>query len=166
MYHSIDQFLKDWAYEAEATKKTLANLTDASLEQRVTPDGRSLGRLAWHIAVTIPEMTRRAGLPVDGPDDHAAPPAKVAEIAAAYEKSAASLAECLPSQWTDAMLAEDVDMYGQTWKKGIVLSALAFHQCHHRGQMTVLMRQAGLKVPGIYGPAREEWEAFGMPAQE
>jgi hypothetical protein len=29
--------------------------------------------------------------------------------------------------------------------------------------MTVLMRQAGLKVPGVYGPAREEWAAYGMP---
>jgi len=24
------------------------------------------------------------------------------------------------------------------------------------------MRQAGLKVPGTYGPAKEEWGAFGM----
>jgi hypothetical protein len=26
-----------------------------------------------------------------------------------------------------------------------------------------LMRQAGLKVPGVYGPAREEWSLWGMP---
>jgi hypothetical protein len=30
----------------------------------------------------------------------------------------------------------------------------------------VLMRQAGLSVPGVYGPAREEWAAMGMPAME
>ena len=29
------------------------------------------------------------------------------------------------------------------------------HQNHHRGQMTVLMRQAGLTVPGVYGPAKK-----------
>jgi len=40
------------------------------------------------------------------------------------------------------------------------------HQNHHRGQMTVLMRQAGLTVPGIYGPAKEEWGNFGMEAPE
>jgi uncharacterized damage-inducible protein DinB len=28
--------------------------------------------------------------------------------------------------------------------------------------MTVLMRQAGLKVPGVYGPAREEWTTYRM----
>jgi hypothetical protein len=32
--------------------------------------------------------------------------------------------------------------------------------------MTVLMRQAGLKVPGVYGPSREEWSQFGMQPQE
>jgi len=26
------------------------------------------------------------------------------------------------------------------------------------------LRQAGLKVPGVYGPAREEWTAYGMQA--
>jgi len=46
-----------------------------------------------------------------------------------------------------------------------VLVSLITHQAHHRGQMTVLMRQAGLKVPGVYGPAREEWAAMGMPPQ-
>jgi uncharacterized damage-inducible protein DinB len=38
------------------------------------------------------------------------------------------------------------------------------HIVHHRGQMTVLMRQAGVQVPGIYGPAREEWSQMGMEA--
>jgi uncharacterized damage-inducible protein DinB len=38
------------------------------------------------------------------------------------------------------------------------------NEIHHRGQMTVLMRQAGLKVPGVYGPAKEDWAAMGMPA--
>ena len=32
--------------------------------------------------------------------------------------------------------------------------------------MTVLMRQAGLKVPGVYGPARKNGPLYGMPAQE
>jgi hypothetical protein len=26
----------------------------------------------------------------------------------------------------------------------------------------VLMRQAGLEIPGLYGPSRQEWAAFGM----
>jgi uncharacterized damage-inducible protein DinB len=57
-------------------------------------------------------------------------------------------------------------MYGEKWKRGTTLGVLAMHQAHHRGQATVLMRQAGLKVPGVYGPAREEWSAMGMTPPE
>jgi len=28
--------------------------------------------------------------------------------------------------------------------------------------MTVLMRQGGLKVPGVFGPTKEEWSQYGM----
>jgi len=73
----------------------------------------------------------------------------------------------LKQNWTDEMLNNSEDnMYGEVWKKGQTLIYLLLHQTHHRGQMTVLMRQAGLKVSGIYGPAKEEWEAMGMPALE
>ena len=72
----------------------------------------------------------------------------------------------LENKWTDASLDEEIPMYGQIWKKGNILSSLILHQAHHRGQITVLMRQAGLKVPGVYGPAKEEWAAMNMKAQD
>ena len=56
-------------------------------------------------------------------------------------------------------------MFRSVWKKGQVLTVLIRHQIHHRAQMTVLIRQAGLKVPGVYGPSREEWELMKMPAR-
>ena len=68
--------------------------------------------------------------------------------------------------WTDEDLEVEDDMYGEMWARGKSLAAVVGHQTHHRGQMTVLMRQAGLTVPGVYGPAREEWAAYGMPPQE
>jgi uncharacterized damage-inducible protein DinB len=60
------------------------------------------------------------------------------------------------------MLLETIAMYGEAWTRGRTLAALVAHQTHHRAQMTVLMRQAGLEVPGVYGPARQEWTAYGM----
>ena len=87
-------------------------------------------------------------------------------ISEEYSKSAASLKDAVVKGWNDESLKEEINMYGQTWTKGQTLSTLLVHQMHHRGQMTVLMRQAGLKVPGIYGPAYEEWESMGMPPQE
>ena len=66
-----------------------------------------------------------------------------------------------PVEVFDATL-EVVDyMYGEQWPRGLTLYALILHQTHHRAQMTVLMRQAGLVVPGVYGPNREETEKMG-----
>jgi uncharacterized damage-inducible protein DinB len=59
---------------------------------------------------------------------------------------------------------QEDDMYGEMWKRGFTLYNLITHQIHHRGQMTVLMRQSGLKVPGFYGPSFEEWAQYGMEA--
>ena len=36
------------------------------------------------------------------------------------------------------------------------------HIAHHRGQITVLMRQAGLKPFGVYGPPKEDWIHLGV----
>lgn len=166
MFHRIDDFLGSWSYEAEATSKLFEVLTDESLKQRVTPEGRTLGRLAWHIVQSLPEMAGRTGLEVPGPgEDEPVPPA-ASEIAHSFRTAADSLAEQICSGWTDADLEVEDDMYGEMWSRGRTLGVVILHQAHHRGQMTVLMRQAGLPVPGVYGPSREEWAGYGMPPQE
>jgi uncharacterized damage-inducible protein DinB len=162
MFRRLADFEKTWSQESEATLKVLRALTDASLLQAVAPSDRTLGRIAWHLAQTIGEMLARTGLTIAGPAEHAPVPAAAAEIVAAYETAARSLQEQLV-KWDDAALLVEDDMYGERWPRGFTLFALVAHQSHHRGQMTVLLRQAGLAVPGVYGPAREEWAAFGMP---
>jgi uncharacterized damage-inducible protein DinB len=165
MLRTISDFLATWKFESEATMKIFQNLSDSSLIQKVTEDGRSLGFIAWHITMTIPEMLSKTGLPFQFNEDSETP-ASAAVIIKEYEKSSKAVSDLVLKHWTDDMLKDDVNMYGQTWKRADVLKSLVVHQIHHRGQMTVLMRQAGLKVPGIYGPAREEWAAMGMPEQK
>lgn len=58
------------------------------------------------------------------------------------------------------------EMYGEKWPRGQSARILIDHQIHHRGQLTVVMRQAGLQVPGVYGPSKEEWAGYGAPAPE
>jgi uncharacterized damage-inducible protein DinB len=162
MYRTLADFLGHWAYESESTQKLLDTLTDDSLAQAVVPGGRTLGRLAWHIAQTIPEMMNKTGVHVTGIGERDPVPATAAAIADAYRAASRSLVEQVTAQWTDASLAQEDDMYGERWTRAMTLSALVSHQIHHRGQMTVLMRQAGLVVPGVYGPAEQEWAAMGM----
>ncbi len=164
MYRTVDEFVQVWSGEFEATQKIFKHLNDAGLSQAVVPGGRTLGFLAWHIVMNIVETMTKTGLPVTHPGDPETPPKKAREIFDAYNKAAEECLDGVRSHWTDATLQVEDEMFGERWKRGESLQALVFHQIHHRGQMTVLMRQAGLRVPGVYGPSREQWAAMGMKA--
>jgi uncharacterized damage-inducible protein DinB len=157
MFTSIQSFVEQWKNESTATTRILNTLTDGSLSQRVAPENRTLGRIAWHIPGTIHEMVSRTGLKFDAVDDEHNVPESAAAIADAYRRTGQALVDAIQSQWTDENLLESSNMYGEQWPNGLTLYLLISHEIHHRGQMTVLMRQAGLRVPGIYGPALEEW---------
>lgn len=161
MIHSIKEFTDYWTQESANTRKLLSALTDDSLFQSVADDHRSIGRMAWHLIQSIPEMANRTGLGVNGPDDKAPVPATAEAIYDAYDETAQSLLDEVRTKWKDETLKLTDDMYGQQWDRGTTLTVLIIHEIHHRGQMTVLMRQAGLKVPGVYGPSKEEWVNYG-----
>lgn len=162
MYRRIDDFLRSWEHEAADTKRIIEAVPDHAMGRHVAEGFRDLGRLAWHITQTVPEMMNRTGLSVSGADENAPLPPRIADIAKAYDAVSSSLAREIKSRWSDADLEREDNLYGDNWKRGVTLTALLMHQAHHRGQMTVLLRQAGLKVPGIYGPAKEDWASMGM----
>jgi len=166
MFRTIEDFVKNWTYESGSTQKQMDQLTDQSLSQTVGDGHRTLGRIAWHIIVTIPEMMQRTGLKLPAVDPSAPVPKSAADFKKAYAAASQQLLERIKADWKDDSLQVQDDMYGEKWKRGMTAMALIKHEVHHRGQMTVLMRQAGLKVPGIYGPSKEEWTAYGAPAPE
>lgn len=167
MYHTINDFLDAWKSESEKTQQVLDTLTDESLAQSVAGGHRTLGRIAWHITTTIPEMMAYTGLELEemlNPDKPV--PATAKEIAGAYRALSNTLADLIADKWDDKTLFKEDDLYGEKWQRRITLMVLVQHQIHHRGQMTVLMRQAGLKVPSIYGPALEAWQEYGIEAPQ
>lgn len=166
MIRKLDDFFTNWHHESNSTLTVLNALTDESLNQKVYEEGRTLGQLAWHLVVTIDEMIGKTGLQFNATPHDAAQPSSATEIANAYKESSDAFVQAAKEQWTDESLLDEKDMYGETWSVATILQILLFHQTHHRGQMTVLMRQAGLAVPGMYGPSREEWLAYGGEAPE
>ena len=162
MLKTIADFVTEYTREAQSTQRVLDTLTDASLSQKITPEYRSLGQIGWHIATTIHEMLSRTGLTFTAPEGEEHAPASAQTIADTYRSSVAAALEAIQAQWTDAKLTESSDMYGDQWPNGLTLRVLISHEIHHRGEMVVLMRQAGLRVPDIYGPTKESWVAMGM----
>jgi uncharacterized damage-inducible protein DinB len=161
MITSIHEFREIWREESNFTRRAIAALSDASLAQPVCDDHRTLGRISWHVIASIPDTMCRTGLSVQGPELDSTPSSKASEHVTAYELASASLVRAIDG-WTDADLDTEDDMFGERWTRRFTLQVLINHQIHHRGQMTVLMRQAGLRVPGIYGPAKEDWAQWNM----
>jgi uncharacterized damage-inducible protein DinB len=163
MFRTLGDFLSVWQDESASTTKVLTTLTDASLSQAINNDGRTLGRIGWHLAQTVPEMLGKLGLKASGPGEHEPVPTSAKAILDAYTAGAKSVGAAIKTAgWTDAELGAKREMYGEQWTVGFSLRAFVFHEVHHRAQMTVLMRQAGLKPPGLYGPVREDWSQWGM----
>lgn len=164
MYTSIEAFIRDWHHEAVTTQKVFDTLTDSSLQQMVSPDDRSLGRIAWHIVTSTPEMLNEFGIKVDSVSNADSVPSSAKEIAETFRKVSVDTIDAVKEQWTDASLSEMKNVFGMDMPGGVMLLMLNKHIIHHRGQLSVLMRQAGLRVPGIYGPTREDWSQMGMDA--
>lgn len=162
MYRSINDFLKSWEFESRSTKKLLESLTDQSLKQEVTPQQWSLGRIAWHIVTSIQVLSTQAELNFDAPSKDWSVPSSAKFIADSYFNASHNFVEAIKTQWTDEDLLEQIDFFGQKMEKGTLLLFLNQHQTHHRGQMTIIMRQVGISVPGIYGPSKEEWAQFDL----
>ncbi|WP_308637984.1 DinB family protein [Paenibacillus silvisoli] len=163
MFRTVQDFIEDYRDESQNTLKLLNLLTDESLKSANTPGFRSLGHLAWHLVHDDAGMLRRIGLDFKAPPAGAEPPESAAAIAAAYRETAESMLEAA-SRWSDEKLLESHNMFGRNWQNGLTLLMFVKHEVHHRGQLTVLMRQAGLQTAGVYGPTKEEWEKMGMTA--
>jgi len=166
MYRSIEDFENDWKNEENSTLQIFRNITDETKSIKIHENVRALDRLAWHITQTIPEMGLHAGLVTENLLDGLPIPESFEELIKVYQEYNTILLKRVKSKWTDSTLGDTVNMYGQVWTKGQVLSVFVAHQAHHRAQMTVVMRMVGLPVPGVYGPAKEEWVNMGMPAMD
>jgi len=156
MYSTITEFAEDWGRETAISLRVERALTDASLSQRSDPEGNTLGKIAWHMVVMIGGHGAALGLEVVAPPRGTEPPGAAVAIADAYETAARSMGEQAATKLKNEQLKTDVSFFGRSLSVATVLQVLIRHQIHHRAQMTILMRTAGVVVPSIYGPSREE----------
>lgn len=161
MFAKIEDFAAEWTKEAELTENVLRALTDDSLKVKVSVGRRTLGQIGWHLVRSLHFITG-LGLEFDAPAGGEEAPATAATIASEYRKISLNMLQAVRTQWNDGTLAETVMMFGEAWPNGASLRFTLMHQAHHRGQMTVLMRQAGLRVPDVYGPTYDSWVDQGL----
>ena len=154
MYRKAEDFLADWQMNAKGTLSVMRAITEDKKRTAIVEGHNSLEWLAWHLVATAGAFGHFAGLQIPAPGPDMPIPDTMEEIAGmyeavneAYKKEAGKL--------TDEQMEEEVESFGGMMKRGKLLRMLIEHQTHHRGQMTVLLRQAGLQVPPVMGPTVE-----------
>lgn len=156
MYTDVQNFLADYGHESDTTARVLAAITDASMGQAKAEGHNNLGDIAWHLATSQSAMLNQCGFNIPGSESWTMPAGTtVAQIQEVYAAATAAVKEQVAAK-SPADLQQSFNMWGMMeWPLGVTLTALIHHEVHHRGQLSVLMRQAGLVVPSIYGPNKE-----------
>ena len=165
---AIEILLQELEQEAQTTRRVLERVPSDRLTWKPHDRSMSLGQLALHIASmpgAIAEITQISPLPVPRFEQPSAKSA--AELVPALERSLAK-ARSILQQLDDADLAKmwrvmDGDRQVMAVPVGAALRALMLnHWYHHRGQLSVYLRQVGVPVPSIYGPSADE-NPFAAP---
>ncbi len=154
MFCSVEDFADIWTVEAGKTEKLFSALSDESLNKELLPDYKTIGRLALHMINNLCNTAPRLGFnEIDKP----ASGDTAKGLAADYKRVSEDLLRQIQSNWTDNMLKERITIFGSEFPRSEALGTVLLHQIHHRAQITVLMRLAGLEeIPGMYGPSASD----------
>jgi uncharacterized damage-inducible protein DinB len=159
----IDSLLEELEQEAATTKRVLERVPDAHLAWKPHQKSMSLGQLALHIA-TVPgnvaAMLAEAGM--DEPPAFIQPSAvRAAELVPALDESIAQARnvlggmsdERLMEVWT---LRDGGQVVMAAPRVALLRAIMLNHWYHHRGQLSVYLRELNVPVPSIYGPSADE----------
>lgn len=166
---AIDALLQELEQEAHTTRRVLERVPNDQLGWKPHPKSMSLGQLALHVA-TVPGGVAQIATQshVQVPKFSQPSATNAAELIPALNQSLARAKELLAGM-DDAALAStwrlmNGDHEVMAMPRGAVLRSIMLnHWYHHRGQLSVYLRQLGVLIPSIYGPSADE-NPFVQPA--
>lgn len=158
MYRKIDDFIKDWQHNSAGTIAIMESITEDKKHVAIVEGHNSLEFLSWHLTNAPLFFCGLIGQSLNVQINPSTPPSTMKEIIDEYKKVIEKVVNAV-MKLDDSSLEKEVDMIGQPTAIGAVLRMLIDHQTHHRAQMQVLLRQAGLPVPGVMGPTKEQSNA-------
>ena len=159
----VDSILTELDQEAKTTRRVLERVPTDRLGWAPHPKSMTLGQLALHIAQvpgTIAGFVAGPVLEMPGEFKQAAA-TSTAEVLSALDQSLAKAKEVL-NGLDDATIASmwALKAGGKTLmsmpRLAVVRSIMLNHWYHHRGQLSVYLRELDVPVPSIYGPSADE----------
>lgn len=158
----VDSFLMELEQETATTRRVLERVPGDKLDWRPHSKSMSLGQLSLHVAQTPGNVAQLIEPDVVGPPPFERLAAtSVDELMAAFEASIAQAKTSL-NQWDDAkVLGEwklaigDKVMMAMP-RVAVIRTIMLNHWYHHRGQLSVYLRELDVPLPSIYGPSADE----------
>ena len=160
----IDGMLQELEQETQTTRRVLERVPDNQLAWRPHEKARTLGQLALHVAMVpggVAELVASPS-PAQAPqftDDPS--PKSASELIPTLDQSIAKAKKVLGGMDDATLMATWRLMQGERElfavpRVALLRSIMLNHWYHHRGQLTVYLRELGVPVPSIYGPSADE----------
>lgn len=157
-------FLRIWEREAKITARVICAFPADKLEFKPHERSLSIRDLAWQCVIDERVIEKI----IDGANDlrnvppSPPPPETMEEIARAHEEAHNTAVEKMCRPETEFSETVTVTMRGGTiqLEQAETIWGNLLDQVHHRGQLSVYLRQVGGKVPSIYGPSGDEAISF------
>ena len=158
----IDGMLQELEQEAQTTRRVLERVPGDQLGWRPHKKARTLGELALHVASTPGAVATLASQSeIQAPDFRDASPTSAAELIPALDESIATAKRVLGGMvdttvngmWRMKRNGHDVVAMPRA---ALLRSIMLNHWYHHRGQLSVYLRELGVPIPSIYGPSADE----------
>ena len=158
----IDGMLQELEQEAQTTRRVLARVPDNQLTWRPHKKARTLGELALHVAIVPGAVATLAAQPqMQAPQFIDPSPNSASELIPALDESIAKAKSVLTGMDDATLNATFRMMQGEREVFAIprvlmLRSIMLNHWYHHRGQLTMYLRELGVPIPSIYGPSADE----------
>ena len=158
----IDGMLQELEMEAQTTRRVLERVPDDKLAWRPHAKARTLGELALHIAQVPGNVAQIATQsPVQAPQFSDPSPRRASELIPALDQSIAKAKSILGGMDDAAMMSTWRMMHGDREllaipRAAFLRSVLLNHWYHHRGQLTVYLKELDVPIPSVYGPSADE----------
>ena len=157
-------FIPELENEAAATRRVLAAVPADKLAFRPHAKSMTLGQLALHVARIPGDLASLAmldGLDASSVNFEPPVPETAAELVGALDASIAQ-AKAILGDLDDARATQlwrlsvgEKEVFAVP-RLGLLRSLMLNHWYHHRGQLTVYLRQLDVALPSVYGPSADE----------
>jgi len=159
----IDGLLQELEQEAQTTRRVLERVPDSQLAWRPHEKARTLGQLALHVARVpggVAELIASPS-PAQAPKFTDPSPNSASELVPTLDQSIAKAKQVLGGMNDATLMASWRLMQGERElfaapRVALLRSIMLNHWYHHRGQLTVYLRELDVPIPSIYGPSADE----------